>query len=556
MRKIRLFFFLLHVFDITISWSQDRTVGLVDYSPMVSDGYLLLSSTHSSNSYLLNTCGEVVHIWYSDYFPGNTVRLMPDGNLLRATKTKSSFFLAGGAGGRIEILDWDSNLLWEYTYSTESYRHHHDVVDLPNGNILILAWDRRSKETALQAGRNPDNLGNINEDVWGEHVLEIKPMGTNEFEIVWEWYLWDHLIQDFDETQDNFGVVEQHPELVDINYDVDQGNPDWIHANGIDYNAALDQVVISSRNLSEFWVIDHSTTTEEAKSHTGGNSGMGGDIIYRFGNPQVSRQEGSQELFSQHHVNWAKLNGRDDVLTLFNNGNDRVPQYSSVDFYLTPFSASEMQYERSGSSYSDPKLLLTYRSDEIEQFNYSNFLSGVQLLPDGHILICSGSTGSIIELDTNGTVVWQYINPITSSGIKEQGFDIINTAGISNLVFRAYKYELDYPAFLNKQFTNNSELEANPFPLSLCDEVLDVEGFRQSVVEIYPNPTSNFINIVGADNNISQVVLRNLQQADVLNISDNDIPSILDLNCLDPGLYFLNLYTKKGDLIVEKLIKK
>jgi hypothetical protein len=67
-------------------------------------------------------------------------------------------------------------------------------------------------------------------------------------------------------------VVADHPELLDINAGSGEIGPsggDWMHINGISYNPDLDQIVISSHNLDEFYVIDHSTTTAEAASHSG-----------------------------------------------------------------------------------------------------------------------------------------------------------------------------------------------------------------------------------------------------------------------------------------------
>ena len=66
----------------------------------------------------------------------------------------------------------------------------------------------------------------------------------------------------------------------------------------------LDQIVLSNHNLSEIWIIDHSTTTLEAASHSGGNSGKGGDLLYRWGNPQAYDQgTGADQLLNhQQHV--------------------------------------------------------------------------------------------------------------------------------------------------------------------------------------------------------------------------------------------------------------
>ena len=62
---------------------------------------------------------------------------------------------------------------------------------------------------------------------------------------------------------------------------------DWLHTNGIDYNAEYDLIVLSVPRMNELWVIDHSTTTEEALGSTGGRWGKGGDLLWRWGNPRT-----------------------------------------------------------------------------------------------------------------------------------------------------------------------------------------------------------------------------------------------------------------------------
>ena len=35
--------------------------------------------------------------------------------------------------------------------------------------------------------------------------------------LAWEkWHVWDHLVQDFDPARDNYGVIAEHPERLDI----------------------------------------------------------------------------------------------------------------------------------------------------------------------------------------------------------------------------------------------------------------------------------------------------------------------------------------------------
>jgi len=73
---------------------------------------------------------------------------------------------------------------------------------------------------------------------------------------------------------------------------------DWTHVNAVDYNTDLDQIIVTSRHLGELYIIDHSTTTNEAAGHTRGNSNLGGDLLWRWGNPQVYRQIEDQNYYA------------------------------------------------------------------------------------------------------------------------------------------------------------------------------------------------------------------------------------------------------------------
>ena len=151
----------------------------------------------------------------------------------------------------------------------------------------MITTDKISEADAIAAGRIPSSV--TGSEVHADSLVEIRPTGRTMGEVVWEWRLWDHLIQDRDREKANFGDVAAHPERVHVNFTVvpDRRAPDWTHFNAVAYNAKLDQVIVSLRNFSEIWVIDHSTSTKEAAGQTGGRSGKGGDLLYRWGNPQA-----------------------------------------------------------------------------------------------------------------------------------------------------------------------------------------------------------------------------------------------------------------------------
>lgn len=264
--------------------SAQATIGLINHDTGTYDnGYVLFAPINYTATYLIDKCGKEVHTWNSTYRPGQSVYLLPDGNLLRPGNTNNTVFNAGGAGGIIEKMDWNGPVSWSYTISDTAQCQHHDIVMLPNGNILAIVWELKSVAEATAMGRNPSLLG---ASLWSEKIVELQPTGTNGANIVWEWHVWDHLVQDYDNTKPNYLTVSANPGLININFAATT-QADWLHINSIDYNPAFDQVMVSSHNFNEIWVIDHSTTMAQAAGHTGGNYGKGGDLLYRWGNPQA-----------------------------------------------------------------------------------------------------------------------------------------------------------------------------------------------------------------------------------------------------------------------------
>lgn len=340
------------------------------------------------SSYLVNKKGEILKVWDFEIGLGNDLELMPDGKLLGIFKASDLSFSFGGFGGIVRLINVDGSLDWEFNYYSENYLAHHDVEMLPNGNVLIMVWERI---LALDA----KNMGiDVEHDVFPEALIEVNP--TNN-EIVWEWHTIDHLVQDIDINLPNYGVIKDNPQLINHNY-VSSDNGDIMHANGIDYDPVKDVIYMSVNFYSEVWVIDHSTSTSEASSHLGGNYNKGGDLIYRFGNPEAyNNTVGARLFYNNHFPNFLMSDeiGAGNVL-IFNNdydaGQSTVHELKMPDTFNLVADANNEPIE-------------VWSFTDVDLFNER--ISGAVRLKNGNTLICEGDYG-LWEVTPEKEVVWKY----------------------------------------------------------------------------------------------------------------------------------------------------
>ena len=378
-------------------------------------GLNLFTPTSSSHSYLLDMDGVVINVW-SAPAPGAYISYMQgDESIFRTCQITTGVINEAGmtgplveGSGRLLRIDADDNIVWDYIFNTEEYQQHHDIQPMPNGNVLVVAWEVKTQAEAIAAGR----VG-ISGEMWPLMIAEIEPVGATGGDIVWEWHVWDHLVQDADPTKTNYGLVAEHPERIDINFGlVALASGDWLHTNSIDYREDLDQIVFSCRKTDEFYVIDHSTTTAEAAGHTGGNSGMGGDIIYRWGNPQVyDRGDESDRMFHViHGADWvdANLPGAGNVLA-FDNGDreDTVNDYSTVVEVALPHDGwCYVLGPHSTYTYGPSAPAWTYGGPG--GFYAGPTQGGAFRMPNGNTLVSAVINGRVFEVTTGGAVVWEH----------------------------------------------------------------------------------------------------------------------------------------------------
>ena len=384
--------------------------------------YLLINNlTHSSDAALLDWQGNLVHTWTNNLSFGGGLYLLEDRTLIKPGMLRSTLpFSGGGIGGNLSRFDWDNHLLWSYNYySPSNYCAHHDIEPLPNGNLLVIAWEYLSAQQAIALGRNPTYL---NDSLWPDTIVELKPISTNDAEVVWKWRAIDHLIQDVDPERPNYGVISNYPHRININYPPTSSLADWHHINSIDYNPELDQILISCPTFNEIWIIDHNTTTEEA-------AGPAGDLLYRWGNPAAYGRGTTedQQLGYQHDAHWIPSGhaGAGNIL-LFNNGRHRNPAYSSVD-ELTP----PLQPDYTYALQADGPFLPAaphWRFGEADTTNtfFSAIVSSAQRLPTGNTLILSGASRLLIE--------------VTPDHVTTRRFQI---PGAPGFIFRATQFYLD-----------------------------------------------------------------------------------------------------------------
>ena len=379
-------------------------------------------------SYLVDNDMNVINSWSHPRGAASMPYLLEDSTLIYPYKVPNPTMNSGGVGGGVSKYSWDGELIWDYQLSNQTYQHHHDVEPLPNGNILVIVWEKKTAAEAYAVGRQSiDNSLNV---IWSEAILELEPIGSNEANVVWEWHIWDHLVQDVDPDLPNYGIIADHPELQDINYGNAGGNGgpggangDWKHFNAVAYNENLDQIALSSRHHDEIYIIDHSTTTEEAAGHTGGNSGRGGDFLYRWGNPQAYGRGSNDDhlLDSQHGINWVSdgYPGEGNLI-IFNN--NYINNRSAVFEIVPPLNVDG-----------------TYLIDEVEPYGpaepvwlhtgnfHTQMQGGAFRLPNGNTLITDCDDATIFEVTYDNQLVWSH-----------------QESGGQTFIARSQKYDLNY----------------------------------------------------------------------------------------------------------------
>ncbi len=415
---IVLFSFLVAVFGAAFLPAYESLVGptgVLLYDKENSyGGYTLFAPVGNKTTYLIDMEGYVVHTWESQYNPGYYAILLENGNLLRGGTLQGAPAPIGGASGIVQEIDWDGNVVWEYKLMTDNEVHHHTFARMPNGNTLLLAWERKTLDEFIAKGRDPQKIpvtgpgftGQFQHDFWVDFVREVNPAG----ETVWEWHVWDH--------------IGTGPYEFDINYMLPGGLDlyDWTHFNSVEYIEGSDQLLLNSRNFSEFYIIDHKT----------------GKMVYRWGNPSAYGQgeapswldNGDQKIFGNHNATYL---GRNRV-QVFDNGSER-PEGNRSAVVEVDLRSGNIEWQ--------------YTAPSSNSF-YTARQGGAQRLPNGNVLVTSSNSGHLFEVTQDKEIVWDFVNPVAGQNMA------CTVGGFSrafNMIHRAYHYGKDYPGLEGKDLS-------------------------------------------------------------------------------------------------------
>ena len=422
------------------------------------DGYALYNLSNQTTARLVNSAGQIVKTWNCPSTFSYSMAMKPNGNIVRTAVNGGNPINTAAGSGLVQELDANGAVVWSFTYSTTDYITHHDMCLMPNGNVLLLAYVRRTAAQLQALGYTGSTAK------YPGRIIEIQPSG-NTASVVWEWNMEDRFIQFADASKPNYQPIAEHPERMNINVTVSGGGGpgggiDWFHENGVDYNAELDQIVFSARYLSEIFIIDHSTTTEEAAGHTGGNGGRGGDFLFRWGKPANYGITGTQRIPSAvHDVKWVRSDAPNAGWLMFVNNNGGGGNTTTIDA-INPV--------REGFNYPwTPGTVWGPANYDWRHtcLAYSSGQSAAERMPNGNTFVAL-SQQYMYEVDANDNTVWQY------------------NAGPP----KAFRYTCDFPGI-------TALLGEDPCGLATGADEL-VGG---STWGVYPNPTSGQLNLTGVD---------------------------------------------------------
>ncbi len=509
----------------TFNYLSAQVEGTTILTEETTEAYNLFNAyddNFNQHTYLVNNCGEVINTWDASKYYHQT-KLLPNGNILYKDENT------------VYEQDWDGNIVNEVSHNDSDLELRYDVIILPSGNYLSVGRRNFSEQEFLDIGYDIPYT-----DPWLVDV--VVEMDRNTGEIVWEWNIIDHVIQERDPNLANYGSIFDNPQL--LNMDA-IGTIDWsweesFMINSMEYNSELDQIILSVRKMSEIVIIDHTTTTEEAAGSTGGIYGKGGDILYRWGNPQ-NYGRGTEEdrtLYFQHNPNWIKYGEHQGKIICFNNGLGRPDvewdeNYSTVPIISPPIDENGHYILEENAAFEPAIAEVEYSKVHTGTDFYSDYTSGATILPNGHIAITLGELDRLIELNPAGEIIWDYQVPSSS------------------FLYRSDRYASDYSGFDGQDLTPTGELVSGDNSTHECHPIDTMTTstnqliLAESTFTLAQLRDAKQIQINNTAGNQFDIELFSIQGYAIAQLLSTNAQHQLSVDRLTSGVYVIRLIDKK-----------
>jgi hypothetical protein len=396
--------------------------GVTIYDPARAwNGFTVLSPLATQAVLVIDMNGNVVKRW--DDFnnsAGGPARVLPGGSVIAASGARPPYQESLSLVQR----DFEGRVVSSFDHAEQielpgrgtvwSARQHHDWQreDFPAGyyspeaapattgsNTLILTHTHHTVPAVADVTLEDDRL------------IEVAPDGR----IVWEWTAGEH-VDELGFAPDARAAIRQ---AADVN--AARGSFDWLHVNSATYvgpnrwfdagdrRFAPNNVIISSRQASLMAIVARD-----------------GSIAWRLG-PDFSATEELRkirQIIGQHHAHLIPngLPGAGHLL-VFDNGGSSGYGFAGP---IAPNGVGAFARATSRVLEIDPVTLELKWSYTAPRF-FSTNISSAQRLPNGNTLITEGAGGRLFEVTADGTIVWEYMNPLFAG---PRG---------SNDVYRAYR---------------------------------------------------------------------------------------------------------------------
>ena len=260
--------------------SDSAEIPINEAVSQLSEGYVLYSFMGNKTIRLIDTAGNDVKTWTSDYRTSGGCYLSQNKTLIRLGSTpeaSTGTFSGGGAvGGVIEELDDNSNVIWSIRRDSDTSTFHHDFKEIDEDTIIALSWELVEYD------------GN---EYWNENILLIDKTSNS---IVWEW----------DAINDGVFIPDENDKT------------DFLHFNSIDYKDGT--ILVSSRTQNKLYLIDKESKQISATLSANGTlSGQHDATLLENGNVLVFNNDAG--------------NNKSEVIEI-TRSDEPVWQYSN-DFY-------------------------------------------------------------------------------------------------------------------------------------------------------------------------------------------------------------------------------